>query len=92
MPCPSMGPNSFVPIVLDRSNSFWLGPNHFRQAQIIEISSEKSNLNLTKMIWTRPKRYGPDLNNLYPSKTIWMVQNNFELIEGQGMRYQNCDI
>ena len=33
MPCPSisMGPNDFgrVPIVLDGSNSFWSGPNHF---------------------------------------------------------------
>ena len=27
-----------VPIVLDGSNSFWSGPNHFIQVQIIKIS------------------------------------------------------
>ena len=45
-------PNNFgrVPIVLDGSNSFWSGPNHFGQVQIIKISPEKSNLNLTKTI------------------------------------------
>ena len=50
-----MGQNNFgrVPIVLNGSNSFWLEPNHFGQAQIIKISPEKSNLNLTKMIWTK---------------------------------------
>ena len=54
MLCPFMGPNNFgrVPIVLDGSNSFWSGPNHFEQVQIMKISPEKSNLNLTKMIWT----------------------------------------
>ena len=34
MPCPSMGlKNIFgrVPIVLDKSNLFWSGPNHFGQ-------------------------------------------------------------
>ena len=69
-------PNHFgrVPIVLDGSNLFWLGPNHFGQVQIIKISLEKSNLDLTKdaldltqMIWTRPKLFEP--------------------IEGQGMRF-----
>ena len=70
-------PNHFgqVPIVLVGSNLFWSDPNHFGQVQIIKISPKKSNLNLTKVIWTRPKRYGPDQNNLYPSKTIWTVQN-----------------
>ena len=48
-----------VPIVLDWSNSFWLGPSHFGQVQIIEISPEKSNLKLTKMILTEPKIFGP---------------------------------
>ena len=55
----------------DRPKSFWLGTNHFGQVQIIRISQEKSNLNLTKIIWTRPKRFGQDPNNLYQSKTIW---------------------
>ena len=45
-------------------------PNHFGQVQITKINSEKPNLNMTKMIWTRPKRFGPDQNNLYPSKTF----------------------
>ena len=65
-------PNNFgrVPIVLDVSNLFWLGPNNFRQVQIIKIGPEKHNLNLTKMIWTRPKRFGPDQNDLDPTKTI----------------------
>ena len=74
-------PNHFgqVPIVLDRPNSFWSGPNHFGQVQIVKISPETSNLNLTKMIWTRPKQFGPDQNNLYLSKTIWTVQNLLDL-------------
>ena len=61
-------PNYFgwVPIVLDRSNLVFWGPNHFGQVQIIEISSEKSNLNLTKndldspkTIRTQPKQFVP---------------------------------
>ena len=65
LPCPSMGPNHLgrVRIVLDGSNSFWSGPNHFGQVQTIKISPEKSNMNLTKMIWTRPKQFGHDQNN-----------------------------
>ena len=74
-----------VPIILGRSNLFWLGPNHFGQAEIIKISPEKSNMNLTKMIWTRPKQFALNQNNLYPSKTIWMVQNHFGPLEGQGI-------
>jgi hypothetical protein len=76
-------PNNFgqVPIVLEGSNLFLLGPNNFRQVHITyKISSEKS-----KIIWTQPKRIGPNQNNLYPSKTIWMVQNHFEFIDGQGI-------
>ena len=44
-------PNHFgqVPTVLDGSNSFWSGPNHLGQVQIIKISPEKSNLNLTSI-------------------------------------------
>ena len=40
---------------------------------------------MTKMIWAWPKQFGPDQNNLYPSKTIWTVQNHFGAIEGQGI-------
>ena len=73
-------PNDFgrVPIVLDRPNSFWSGPNHFWQVQIIKLNPEKSNL-----MW--PKWFGPDQNNLYPSKTIWTFQNHFGPIEGKGI-------
>ena len=47
-------PNNFgrVPIILDGSNLFYTGPNDFAQVQIMKISPEKSNLNLTKMICT----------------------------------------
>ena len=78
-------PNHFgwVPIILDRSTLFWSSLNRFGQVQIIKISPGKSNLNPTKMIWTRPKQFVPDQNNLYPSKTIWRVQNPFRPIEGQ---------
>ena len=72
-------------IVLDRTNLFLSGSNHFGQVQIIKISPEKYDLNQTKIIWTRPERFGSDQNNLYQSKTIWTVQNNFALIEGQGI-------
>ena len=65
MPCNSVGPKLFwtfqiilvkyqfgrVRFVLHGSNLFWSGPNHFGQVQIVKISSEKSNLSLTKMIW-----------------------------------------
>ena len=61
MPSPSMGPKWFwtIQIILVKyqsflggSNSFWSDPNHIAQVQIIKISYEKSNLNLTKIIWT----------------------------------------
>ena len=58
-------------MVLDWTNSFWSGAHHFGQVQIIKISPEKSNLNLTKMIWTSPKRIGPDQNNLDGPKSFW---------------------
>ena len=59
-------PNHFgrVLIVLDRSNSFWLGPNHFEKIQIIRFGPENSNLNLTTTIWTQPKQFAPVQNNL----------------------------
>ena len=82
MPCLSMDPKWFWS---STRQSFWTGHIHFVQVQIIKISPEKSNLNLTKMIWTRPTLFGPYQNNLYPNKTIWMVQNNFGPIEGQGI-------
>jgi hypothetical protein len=51
-------------IILVESKTFWSSPNYFGKVQIIKSSPEKFNLNLTKMIWTQPKRFGPDQNNL----------------------------
>ena len=62
-------PNNFgrEPIVLDRSNYFWSGPNQFGLVQIMKISPEKSKFKPTKMIWTR-----------IPIKTIWTQLNNLD--------------
>ena len=76
-----------VQFVLVESKSCWTGPNHVGQVQIIKISPEKSNINLTKMILTQSKLFGHDQNNLYPSKIIWTVQNHFGSIEGQGINH-----
>ena len=80
-------PNHFgrVPIVLDRSNMFLSGQNHFGQVQILKVSTEKSNLSLTKMFWHWIKLFRTVKNNLYQSKTIWMVENHFEPIKGPGI-------
>ena len=58
-------PNNFdrVLIVLDRSNSFWLGPNHFGLVQFI-------NLVQKSVIGTRPKWFRSNQNNSDPTKTI----------------------
>ena len=57
-----------------------MDPIHFRRVQIIlersklsKISQGKSNLNLTKIIWTQPKRFGLDQNNL----ELTTIQNYF---------------
>ena len=85
-------------IILDHSNHFGrVHTNHFGQVQfvlvqinldrlskIIKISPEKSNLTLTKMLWTQPKRFGPDQNDWYSTIMIWTVQNHFRAIEEQG--------
>ena len=52
------------------------------------------------MIWIQPKRFGPNQNKLYPSKTIWAVKNNFGLqkdkakdycsMKGYDSKVQNC--
>jgi hypothetical protein len=87
MPCPSIGPKLFwtVQIVLVGSKSFWLGPNHFGQVQIIAFWSNFYNLDLSKMIWTKPKQIGSVQNDWYSTKIIWTVQNNFGPIEGRGI-------
>ena len=80
-------PNNFgrVPIILNGSNLFWLAPNHFGQAQIINISPEKSNLNMTKIILTQPKQFGTKQKDSDTTKTIWIVLNHFGPMEGQGI-------
>ena len=40
------------------NGSFCFGPNHYEQVQITKICLEKSNLNLTKIIWHPPKQFG----------------------------------
>jgi hypothetical protein len=47
-----------------------MSPNHFGQVQIIKISPEKSNLNLTKMIWTPPNQFVLVQNNLDSPKSF----------------------
>ena len=62
-----------VPLILNGPNLFCSGSNNFGQVQIIKISPEKSNLNLTKMIvlkYTLPRQFEPYQNNLDSSKTI----------------------
>ena len=61
---------------MDGSNLFWWGPNNFGQVQIIK----------TSVIGTWPKWFGPDQNDLDPTKIIWTVQNHFGPIKGQGIR------
>jgi hypothetical protein len=76
-------PNCFgrVQIVLVRSKSFCPGPKHFGQVQIRLFCTNFYNLDLSEMILTRPKQIGPDQNNWYSTKMIWMVQNHFGPIE-----------
>ena len=51
MPCPSVGPkqNDFGPPKL-----FWLGPNDFYLVQMTLFWTNFYNLDLSKLIWTRP--------------------------------------
>ena len=62
MSCSFMGPKLFstFQIILVEYQLFSMGPHHFGQVQIIRISSENSNLNLTKMICTgtQTKQFG----------------------------------
>ena len=59
--------------------SFWTDPICSGWVQIIlersklgiQISQEKSNLNLTKMISTHPKQFVPSQNNLDCLKSFW---------------------
>ena len=49
--------------------------NHFGQVQIIKISPELTNL--TKTIWTWPKLFGTDKNDLDLTRTIFIRQKQF---------------
>ena len=60
-----------VPIFLNGSNSFWLGPKHIRQVQIIWISQKN-------LILTWPKLFWPDQNDLDPTKQFVPIQNNLD--------------
>ena len=75
-PCPSMGPKLFG---LSKSNLVTTVMDKCNLVQIIKISLEKFNLNLTKVIWTCLKRIRPDQNNLYPPKTIWTVYEELDI-------------
>ena len=48
----------------------WSGPNNFGKVQIIKISQEKWFLNLIKIIWSRPKRFGHHQNNFGGPKSF----------------------
>ena len=81
-------PNHFgwAPIILVRSKSFWLGPKHFGQGHIrLFWAILFFNLDLSKMIYTRPKQIVLFKNDWYSTKMIWTVQNNFGPMEGQGI-------
>ena len=62
-----------------------MGANHFGQDKIKLFWNIFYNLDLSKMVWTRPKLIEPAQNDLYPSKTFWTVQNNFGPIKEQGI-------
>ena len=57
------------------------------RVQIIRNSPEKSNLNLTKIIWTRPKRIGPDQNNFYSRDIVWAT---FFVVLDLRMSFSDC--
>ena len=67
MPCPSMYGSKMI---LDR-------PNHFGWIQIKKNSPEKSNLNVTKMIWMRSKFFLHVQNNLDGPKLFWTYRRTW---------------
>ena len=89
-------PNSncfgWLQIVLVESILFRSGPNHFCHVQVRLLQTNFYNLDLIKMIWTRPKRIGPNLNDWYLTKMVWTVQNRFEFIKGQVRSFLSCKI
>ena len=72
MPCPSIGPKWFwtIQIVLVGSKLFWWSSNHFGQVKLDFPW-------LFFIIWTFPKWFGPNQNELDPSKTIGTRPKSF---------------
>ena len=92
MPCPSMGPKLFwtVKIILVEYQSFWTGPIHFNQVQIVMDRSKLKKLVQKNLIWTWPKWFGHDQKKLDSTKIICTTldsQNHFGHIEGQDISY-----
>ena len=100
MPCPSIGPKSFwtVQIILVEYQSFLTGLICFFLVQIkvgncLPLAYLSTNYeNYPRKVSVEPDQnnFGPKQNNLYPSRTIWVVQslqNNFGPIEGQGINH-----
>ena len=52
------------------SKLFWTGTNCFGQVQIILVMFKLDFSGLIFIIWTCPKCFGPNQNDLGPSKTI----------------------
>ena len=67
-----MAPKWFgtIQMILFEYRSFWTGRILFRQVQIVKISPEKSNLKLSKIIWTQSKQFTPIKNNLDGPKSF----------------------
>ena len=68
-------PNRWLQIFLVGSKSFWSDTIHFSRVWIWFLWINFFNLDLFKMIWTRPKQIGPSKNDWYSTKMIWMVQS-----------------
>ena len=68
-------PNRFgqIQTVLVGSKLFWSGPNYFGQVLIRFLFTNFYNLDLSKMIWSRPKQIGCG----YSTKMIWTLKNSF---------------
>ena len=68
-------PNHFgrAPIILDRSNLFWSGPNNFQNINISPIWTCSK-----WFIWTRPIQFVPDQNHFGPieGRGNYVMSNN----------------
>ena len=65
-------PNCFVllQIVLVESKSFWLGPNRLVRSERTEILAGQVHIRFF-IIWTRPKWFLLDQNDLDGPKSVW---------------------